>query len=239
MSAMNAPLVMPIMTAARKRSIALPPYNENGAGDRIAPASRPDSVTTPEPLLGRELLDEGPGAALADRARELRQRGVAVRVERPLAENAVVVLGAHDIGHDRRAVIGLVARLGDRREDDLARLVAVDRVRVRVVVVELGVVVLQPFGGLAGVLLRRHAAEGGVDTLTSGASLLQELGAVDAVRSHELHRRRDSLEVLDEDRGVVVDDAAVVDEVRAAVLDLVRKRAIVVGLLCASVAGLG
>src|SRR5216117_1995640 len=132
MSAMNAPLVIPIITAARKRSISPPSLQRERGGRPDRSGFPPRFCHYPGPLLGRELLDERPGAALADRARELRQRGVAVRVERPLAENAVVVLGAHDIGHDRRAVIGLVARLGDRREDDLAGLVTVDRVRVRV-----------------------------------------------------------------------------------------------------------
>jgi len=52
------------------------------------------------------------------------------------------------------------------------------------------------------------------------AGLLQELGAVDAVRSHELDGRHDRLDVFDHHRWVVVDDAAVVDEVGTAVLIL-------------------
>src|SRR5207248_5202183 len=191
--AMNAPFVMPIITAASKRSRSMSypsPHSARGGGPDPSPASPPRLCTSAGcyPLLrDRELLDERPAAALGLRARELGQGGVAVRVERPLAQHAVVVLGAGHVGQNGLPVVGLVAGGRDRCEDDLRRLVAVDRIGVRVVVVVLRVVALEPVGGLAGVLLRRNSTEGRVHALVRGwARLLQELGAVDAVRAHEL-----------------------------------------------------
>src|SRR5262245_20834707 len=131
MRAMNAPFVMPIITAASKRSRSIfypsPEANGTGAGRAGIPAPIVALAHAANPLLrDRELLHERPGAALGLRTRELRQRGVAVRVERPLAEHAVVVLRAGEVGPDCLPVVGLVAGGRDRREDDLGGLIAVD-----------------------------------------------------------------------------------------------------------------
>src|SRR5205809_5477461 len=156
MSAMNAPFVIPMTIAARNRSMAFPPETESGREPDPLSGYPPRFCTNSiRPLLDRQLLLEGPRATLCDRAGELSQGGVAVRIERPLAEHSLVVLRAHHVREDGRAIVGLVAGLRDRREDDLGRLVAVDRVRVRALVRVLGVVCLEPVGRLAGVLLRR------------------------------------------------------------------------------------
>src|SRR5438309_3884264 len=223
MSAMNAPFVIPMTIAARNRSMAFPSRDQIRAGTGLASGYPPRFCTTAmKSLLDRQLLIEGPCASLGHGAGELRQGGVAVGVERPLAEHAVVVLRAHHVREDRRAVVRFVACLCDRGEDNLGRLVAVDRVRVRALVLVLGVVRLEPDARLAGVLLRRDSTEGLVHALAGRTGLPQELRAVDAVAGHEIDRPGPSFEVLHQDRRAVVDDAAVVDEVGTAVLDLVR-----------------
>src|SRR3954447_7712128 len=54
------------------------------------------------------------------------ERGVAVGVDRVLAENRVTVLDLEELIDDGLAVVALVARVLDGEQSDLHRLVAID-----------------------------------------------------------------------------------------------------------------
>src|SRR3954465_6866673 len=75
-------------------------------------------------------LAEDELAALHDVRAVVRQRGVAVLVDRVAAEDGVAVLDLVERVDHRLAVVALVARVLDRQQRDLHRLVAVDRVRL-------------------------------------------------------------------------------------------------------------
>src|SRR3954468_16088481 len=68
---------------------------------------------------------------------------VAVLVERVRAQNGVGVLGVEQSLQDGGLVVALVAEALDRVEAELHGLIAVDRVRIRMRVVVLGLVGLQ------------------------------------------------------------------------------------------------
>src|SRR3954464_239687 len=87
--------------------------------------------------LRLEDLVEDQLAVLDDVRAVVRQRGVAVLVDRVLAEDRIAVLDLEERVDDGLAVVALVAGVLDREQRDLHRLVAVDRVRLGVLAVLL------------------------------------------------------------------------------------------------------
>src|SRR5829696_81314 len=195
----------------------------------------------PAPALAPSLLQFGyvehavelELAALDRLDRELREGSVAVLIEAPGAEGALVVLGGEDLLHHGLPIghlaAGLLGGLLDRVEHHVGRLVGVGGVRLDGVVVRL-LVGLDELLTLFGELALRQAAEGDVDTLRGVARLGEELVHEDAVRTDKgdlivAHPGPDL--VLDELGRVVLDDAAEVDGVGVGLCDLVHKRTVV------------
>src|SRR5581483_8829534 len=108
-----------------------PSGKQRGRSRSTRPA--PAGLTSLRRQLLPEDLDELELAALDLGAGERRQRRVPVRVERPGAKDALEVLGVRQGVEDARPEGGHVLGAGlrgrlDRGQDDIRRLVAVDRV---------------------------------------------------------------------------------------------------------------
>src|SRR5215218_1129813 len=158
----------------------------------------------------------------------VRQRRVAVGIDRVGAEHALAILRRQQRRGDRLAVVGLVTGALERVEGEGHRLVAVDRVRIDGLRLVLGLVLLEDRRGARQVLraqrrdrrLRASADAGGnAALLRVGERLLGD--AVGAVELHGLVGGGDVLVDLD---AVLTGDAGPHEAVG---LDLRRDRAVV------------
>src|SRR5215210_3398686 len=160
----------------------------------------------------------------------VRQRRVAVLVERVRAEHALAVLRLED----RLEHVLLLAGAGalDRVQRQAHGLVAVDGVRVRGLVAVLLLEVGEELLALLRVLVRGQRGDGHLDArgdVGGDAALLRvrEAGLGDAVRAVELRVRQGRREVLVDLHRVVGGDARVHHAVRAGALGLGGQRAVV------------
>src|SRR5918994_267709 len=167
---------MPSIMAAERVLVTLPVViyrPQSGTGDRTRSGPPLDGRSCrPLHLAGIDLLD-----------RELRKSGVAVLIEAPRAEDAVVVLGGEDLLQHRLA--GDLALLGGPLygvEHHVGRLVSVGGVGLDLVVVP-ALVFLDELLTLRGELALRQSSEGDVGALCSLSALGEECVDEDAVGS--------------------------------------------------------
>src|ERR671912_1692959 len=222
---------IPSITAAERVLVPSPVVIQgphSGTGDRNF--SGPRSLVVPVDRLHVAGID---GALVLELAvldpldRELRKGRVAVLVEAPRAEDAVVVLGGEDLLQHRLA--GDLAILGGPLygvEHHVGRLVCVCGVGLDIIVVP-ALVFLDELLTLRGELALRQSSEGDVDALCSRSGLGEECVEEDAVGSDKedvvvAHAGPDL--VFDELGGVVLYDATEVDGVGGLLGDLVHHR---------------
>src|SRR4051812_31088707 len=182
----------------------------------------PDDLLQNGGVAGIELTALGLHTAHGERI------GVAVGVDAELAGHTVEILGGKDRVEDRGAIF--LANLVDRVQRNIGRLITIHRVDLGLTI-ELGLVAIIPFFALAGHLRAWYAAEREIGALSRIAGGLQEGVLVDAIRAHELAGEAGRAQILQQQAGVVLGDAAKVDHVGVGILDLGAKRLIVLGLL--------
>src|ERR687897_1717878 len=223
---------MPSIMAAERVLVTLPVViyrPQSGTGDRTRSGPPLDGRSCrPLHLAGIDgaLVLELAVLDLLDR--ELRKSGVAVLIEAPRAEDAVVVLGGEDLLQHRLA--GDLALLGGPLygvEHHVGRLVSVGGVGLDIIVVP-ALVFLDELLTLRGELALRQSSEGDVGSLCSRSGLGDECVDEDAVGSDKedivvAHTGPDL--VLEELGGVVLYDATEVDGVGVLLGDLVHHRA--------------
>src|SRR5215217_3236969 len=204
------------------------PFSQ-GDARRRAMRAYPPPRRRAGPLAGRRLdhLVEHQLSALGLVSAVVAQRGVAVGVDRVRPQRALAILRREERVDDCGAI---VAALGDCVADDRHRLVAIDGVRVDLVLrlTVLGLVVLVELLAGRRQLVRSERRRRQVRLLLDvRRDLLREVHGRDAVGTEQLGVRQRRVEVLVQLRRVVVDDAAGEDGVRATGLDLRRQRAVV------------
>src|SRR5215216_217623 len=210
--------------AASMFSWTLPQMPASGAGSCL-PAPGRQSVSSRSGLRLDRLV-ECQGAVLDAVDAVVRQRGVTVLVDRVGPQHALAVLGVEQRLDDVLLVPG--ARALDRVQRETRRLVAVDGVRVGVLLAVLLGELLEELLPLRRVLVRRQRRDGHLDLrrhVGGDAALLGigEPGFRDTVRPVELRvgqRRREVLVELDR---VVGGDARVDEAVRARALRLLSQ----------------
>src|SRR3954452_17299131 len=196
------------------------------AGRGVMPRPAPRGLA----LLGLDDLVEDELAALDLVSAVVRQRRVAVLVDRVLAQDRLAVLDLEERVDHGLAVVALVAGVLDRLQHDAHGLVPVDRVRLGILA-ELGLVLLEEVLARLRVELGVERRVGDEGHLLGGrADLRAERGLSHAVRAEELRRRHRGVQVLPELHGVVLGDAAEEDAVGALPLDRAGQRAVVRGL---------
>src|SRR5918992_1295883 len=163
---------------------------------------------------------------------EFGERRVAILVEAPGAEYALVVFGSEDLLQDRLARdLAVLGGPLDGVEHHVGRLVGVGGIRLDLVIV-LGLIRLDELLTLSGELALGQAAEGDVDALRGVARLHEELVYKDAVRADKgdlVVGHPGTYLVLYKLSGVVLDNAAEVDRLGVLLVDLVHQRAVVGG----------
>src|SRR5690349_1161628 len=159
-------------------------------------------------------------------------RRIAVLIDAVGAEDALAVLGREQLLDHSLTIVALVAGAVDRVEGKAHRLVAVQRVRVRVLVAVCGLVVLEELLTGRRVLVRRQRRDRALHTAVEAdreAALggIDPRGLAEAVRAVDLGLGHAGGDVLGQLHTVVVGDAAEEHAVSALAVDLRSDRAVV------------